>query len=97
MDVDSTLTYRFFCRLDDGHHWQDDLHHYFDFCLFKNLEHFKLFGGHGPRKRSYAGLVFFSCITPGKAETHNHEMAQSCVIFARPFCRNQPIRRMSRV
>lgn len=60
LGVDSTLTYRFFCRLDDGHHWQDDLHHYFDFCLFENLEHFKLFGGHGPRKRSYAGLVFFS-------------------------------------
>ncbi len=39
LGVDSTLTYRFFCRLDDGHHWQDDLHHYFDFCLLENLEH----------------------------------------------------------
>ena len=33
----------------------------------------------------------------GKAETHNHEMAQSGVTFALPFCRNQSIRRMSRV
>ena len=40
LDVDATLTCRFCCRLDDVHHWQDDLHHYFDFCLFKNLEYF---------------------------------------------------------
>jgi hypothetical protein len=44
----------------------------------------------------YADLVF-SCITTGKTETHNHEMAQSGVTFAFPFCRNQPIWCMSRV
>ena len=45
---------------------------------------------------SYADLVF-SCITTGKTETHSHEMAQSGVTFAFPFCRNQPIWCMSRV
>jgi hypothetical protein len=41
--------------------------------LFKNLEQFQLFYGHGPRKQSYAGFVFFVSqlfVT----ETHNHEM-----------------------
>ena len=35
LGVDSTLTYRFFCRLVDVHHWQHDFHHYFDFFVRK--------------------------------------------------------------
>ena len=33
LDVGSTLPHRFFCRLDDVHPWQHDLHHYFWFCF----------------------------------------------------------------
>ena len=37
------------------------------------------------QERCHMLNLYFSCITTGNAETHNHEMAQSGVTFALPF------------
>jgi hypothetical protein len=53
-----------------------------DFVLFKNLEQFQLFYGHGPER---GHMLALSCSVSqlGVTETHNHEMVQSYVTL--PF------------
>ncbi len=65
--------------------------------LFENLEQFQLLHGHGPRMRSYAGLVIFSVSQLCVTETHNQEMFHSHVTLPFHFCRNHTIWHMSRV
>ena len=84
----------FFFRLDDGHHWQDDLHHFFDFVCSKT-QNIVCSLVDMVQERGHMLAQSFSCTTTGKAETHNHKMAQSGVTFALPFCWNQPIQGMS--
>jgi hypothetical protein len=64
--------------------------------VFKKLNNFSSFMDMVQERGHMLALSCF-CITTGCDRTHNHEMAQSSVTSALPFCRNQPIWCMSRV